>query len=101
MIMTGSPIAAGEANANGLVADVFDDGAVLDKTLAVAETLSNSSGVALYFAKEAICGGELCRPFFFFFSPTVHVSTCLSVLPGWSDLDLSLVSWRHITTSHC
>ena len=84
MIMTGSPIAAGEANANGLVADVFDDGAVLDKTLAVAETLSNSSGVALYFAKEAICGGELCRPFFFFFSllPSTCPRVYLSCLAG-------------------
>ena len=83
MIMTGSPIAAGEANANGLVADVFDDGAVLDKTLAVAETLSNSSGVALYFAKEAICGGELCRPLFLFFLlPSTCPRVYLSCLAG-------------------
>ena len=95
MIMTGSPISAGEANANGLVADVFDDGAVLNSTLAVAETLSNSSGVALYFAKEAICGGELCRLFSFLRRPRVNVSC-----PA-GQTQAAVLLHGVITTSHC
>ena len=78
MIMLGTSIAADEAHINGLVADVFDDGTVLEKTLAVAERLSNSSGVALSFAKEAICGGESSyTPF----SNLSRGSACLSRRP--------------------
>lgn len=58
MIMLGSSITAGEAHANGLVAEIFDDGKVLDNTIAVAEKLANSSSAALSFAKEAICGAD-------------------------------------------
>ena len=76
MIMLGNSIAAAEALENGLVADVFDDGMVLESALAVAERLSSSSCTALSFAKEAICGGEsLCTPFI----SHSHVSADLSV----------------------
>lgn len=70
MIMLGSSITAGEAHANGLVAEIFDDGKVLDNTIAVAEKLANSSSAALSFAKEAICGGELSRFLMLHRSPT-------------------------------
>lgn len=62
MIMLGSSITAAEAHVNGLVAETFDDSTVLDNTIAIAEKLASSSSVALSFAKEAICGGELSLP---------------------------------------
>lgn len=57
MILLGTPIPAHEAHAAGLVAELVDDGKVLEETVAVATKLAASSGTALSLAKQAICHG--------------------------------------------
>lgn len=55
MILLGSPITASEANAAGLVAELFEAGTVLDEVIKVTSRLAIMSPSALSLAKEAVC----------------------------------------------
>lgn len=57
MILTGSPITAGEAHSARLVAEVFPPQTVLEKTIEQAATLATLSPGALAMAKAAISRG--------------------------------------------
>ncbi|KAL6865502.1 hypothetical protein ACO1O0_001596 [Amphichorda felina] len=58
MILLGTPITAQDANAAGLVADIFEPGTVLGNVLQVASKLASMSPSALSLAKEAICRSD-------------------------------------------
>ncbi|KXJ91584.1 ClpP/crotonase-like domain-containing protein [Microdochium bolleyi] len=58
MILLGKPISANEALLAGLVAEIFEARAVLDKVIAIAANLAQSSPSALSLAKEAVCRAD-------------------------------------------
>lgn len=88
MIMLATPITAAEANSSGLVAEVMEPGAVLNKAIETASRLSAMSPMALSLAKEAICRGMSPYPihcFFFFLAASD---------PSWTGSSLDCLQWR-------
>ncbi|KAH7305939.1 ClpP/crotonase-like domain-containing protein [Stachybotrys elegans] len=58
VVLLGEQIEASQAHANGLVADVFEPGSVLENAVKAASKLAAMSPTALSLAKEAICRAD-------------------------------------------
>ncbi|KAI0129617.1 ClpP/crotonase-like domain-containing protein [Xylariales sp. AK1849] len=55
VILFGSPITSREAEAHGIVSNIYEPGTVLENSIKVASQLAQFSSGALSLAKEAIC----------------------------------------------
>lgn len=55
MILFGATITGQEALSNGLVAELFPHGSVLDGAIRAAQQLASLGSLAVQLAKEAIC----------------------------------------------
>lgn len=58
MILLAAPMTSTEAFSAGLVAQLFEPGAVLENSIEIASQLAASSPTALSLAKDAVCRGE-------------------------------------------
>ncbi len=58
MILLGAPITAQDAHAAGLVAQLYENGTVLEEAVRMASQLAGLSTTAVSMAKEAVCQGE-------------------------------------------
>jgi enoyl-CoA hydratase/carnithine racemase len=58
MLLTGEPVSARDALAMGLVSEVVPDGQVLDRALAIANTIAAMPPLAVMQIKETVLAGE-------------------------------------------
>lgn len=58
MYFTGQPLTAIEAQKHGLVDEIVDDAALLDRAMAIAKVIASKSPIALRLAKESLNAAE-------------------------------------------